>query len=132
MGHESIAFTVPGRPVPKGRPRFNRRTGNAYTPAKTREYEKLVATKAAEAAIGRELPLTGPVAVQLTFDYTKGAMLARVKLLPASPLQSWHTARPDIDNVTKAILDGISKAGLLSDDAQVCFLCVSKIKRGGA
>ena len=30
-----MRFTVPGRPVPKERPRFNRKTGRAYTPPRT-------------------------------------------------------------------------------------------------
>ena len=34
--------TIPGEPVGKGRPRFNRRTGRPFTPAKTVEFEKRI------------------------------------------------------------------------------------------
>lgn len=37
-----VKFTVPGQPVAKGRPRFNTRTGRAYTPEKTIDYENKV------------------------------------------------------------------------------------------
>ena len=36
-----IEFTVDGEPVGKGRPRFTR-SGHAYTPEKTADYEQLV------------------------------------------------------------------------------------------
>ena len=37
-----VHFTIPGPPVGKGRPRFNRATGRAYTPERTASYENLV------------------------------------------------------------------------------------------
>jgi Holliday junction resolvase RusA-like endonuclease len=39
-----VKFTVPGRPIPKGRPRLGIRGRKAYvyTPPETREYEKIV------------------------------------------------------------------------------------------
>ena len=36
-----VSFTVPGTPKGKGRPRFTK-TGHAYTPKETKDYEKLV------------------------------------------------------------------------------------------
>jgi Holliday junction resolvase RusA-like endonuclease len=32
----------------------------------------------------------------------------------------YHTKRPDIDNLEKALLDGLGDAGIFGDDAQVC------------
>ena len=37
-----VKFIVPGEPVAKGRPRFNVRTGRAYTPEKTLDYENKI------------------------------------------------------------------------------------------
>lgn len=34
-----IRFSVPGKPLGKGRPRFSRASGRAFTPAKTVSYE---------------------------------------------------------------------------------------------
>jgi hypothetical protein len=44
MERRMIAFTIPGQPVAKGRPKFARRGAHvvAYTPAKTASYENLV------------------------------------------------------------------------------------------
>ena len=39
---QGIHFTVDGKPHGKGRPRFIRNTGHAYTPPKDKEYEELV------------------------------------------------------------------------------------------
>jgi len=36
-----ITFAIPGKPVPKGRPRVTR-SGRVYTPKATRDYESLV------------------------------------------------------------------------------------------
>lgn len=33
---------------------------------------------------------------------------------------SWHTQKPDRDNIEKAVLDGLVRIGAFPDDAQVC------------
>lgn len=40
-----------------------------------------------------------------------------------------HTERPDVDNLVKAILDAMTRAGVWKDDAQVWLLTVSKVRR---
>ena len=40
-----FCFMVPGKPQGKGRPRFSRKSGTAYTPSKTRDYERLIASR---------------------------------------------------------------------------------------
>jgi len=96
-----IRIVVPGRPVPKGRPRIQIRgrgrnlRAHAYTPPETREYEERVRDHARMAA--RE-PLSGPVHVRLVF---------------------WVSGRrPDLDNCIKSALDGLCGAALV-DDRQV-------------
>ena len=37
-----VTFIIPGEPKGKGRPRFNTRTGRAFTPGDTINYENLV------------------------------------------------------------------------------------------
>lgn len=84
------AFSVPGRPVPKGRPRtrvvqptFGKAFAQVYTPPTTRSYEALVRGLARQAH--------GPKQID-------GPVLAAVV---------WHgkQGRTDLDNVVKAILD---------------------------
>ncbi len=94
----SVLFIVAGEPVPKGRPRFNRATGKPYTPRETVAYEDMVATYAMKQGQRFE----GPVSVTVTF-----------KCKP----------RGDIDNLAKAVLDGLQKGRLLADDSQVHKLC---------
>lgn len=60
----AVVVNIPGQPVPKGRPRFTR-GGFAYTPEKTRKYEKLVAGLAKTAMAGRP-PFGCPVKVMVT------------------------------------------------------------------
>lgn len=60
----AVVVNIPGQPVPKGRPRFTR-GGFAYTPDKTRKYEKLVAGLAKTAMAGRP-PFGCPIKVMVT------------------------------------------------------------------
>ncbi len=76
-----------------------------------------------EAARQRELmcapPLTGPVSVLLTF------WLPRPKSAPKSRV--FHSVRPDLDKLTRAVFDSITAAGLWHDDSQVSELTTQKI-----
>lgn len=62
-----IAFTIPGRPVPKGRPRMGVRTKGrrmtpvVYTPSATKRYEEKVRIMALAAGVR---PADGPVALE--------------------------------------------------------------------
>ena len=55
-----VRLTIPGEPVPKGRPRFSRFSGRAYTPTKTRNFEAVV-KMAGQAAMGDVPPLDCPL-----------------------------------------------------------------------
>ncbi|NLL20008.1 MAG: RusA family crossover junction endodeoxyribonuclease [Clostridia bacterium] len=96
---------IPGRPVPKGRPRLGMRGKKAfvYTPTATKEYEKLVGWVAKCSGCK---PIDGAVAVTLTV-YTRGKM--------------------DVDNMAKSILDGLNGVAY-EDDDQVVELLVKKHK----
>lgn len=104
-GCKMIKFVVPGRPVPKGRPRLGVRGRKAYvyTPAKTKEYENLVGWVA---KCNGCKPIDGAVAVTLTV-YTRGKM--------------------DVDNIAKSILDGLNGVAY-EDDDHVVELLVKKHK----
>lgn len=114
-----IEFVVPGNPIAKGRPRFVRATGRTFTPAKTMNYEGIVAGKAAQAMGARE-PFEGPLRVTIRATF----------LVPQSWSQKrknaavWKTSKPDADNLAK-IVDALN-AIVWRDDAQVCDLTVQK------
>lgn len=122
-----LAFTIPGDPVAKGRPRVSMAGGfaRAYTPKRTRTYESIVrdAAAAAVAQAGGSWPLAGPLHVEIRAVFRRPGRLFRRSdpdgLIP-------HDRRPDLDNVVKAVLDGMDGAGVWQDDAQVAQATPSK------
>ncbi|MGF7431075.1 RusA family crossover junction endodeoxyribonuclease [Thermoanaerobacterium thermosaccharolyticum] len=96
-------IVIPGRPVPKGRPRFSK-AGHAYTPRRTREYEELVGWKVRE--IIKE-PIKGDVTLHIKV-YVK------------------RNVFPDLDNIAKSIQDGMNKIAYY-DDKQISYLTVQRI-----
>ena len=104
-----IRITVPGRPVPKGRPRLGVRGSKAfiYTPERTKEYEQTVGWHARAAVQGCKA-LECPVAV--TID-----------------LHLHGKRRIDVDNCAKSILDGMNGI-VYEDDNQVVDLRVRKLR----
>ena len=93
----SVSFTVPGKPQGKQRPRLGK-GGRVYTPSATRRYELAVAW----AALGARPALwakTGRFVVEVTMYFP-----------------DWR--RRDVDNVLKAVLDGMQGV-LYEDDSQV-------------
>lgn len=122
-----IEFTAPVVAVPKARPRFTR-SGRTYTPAKTQAFEKQIALMArrAMADAGVSRVESGAVSVLAYFYYT--------------PPQSWSkkrkqevvdkivvpkTTKPDIDNLKKAVLDGMNGV-VFADDALVSRISAEK------
>lgn len=121
-----VEFTIPGQPVPKGRPKFARRGANvvAYTPAKTVSYENLVKMAATVAMAGRT-PTAKPVhlAVTLTLQIPASWSGKRRALAVAGVIRS--TKKPDLDNMAKILSDGCN--GILwVDDAQVVQITIRK------
>ncbi len=119
-----IEFTIPGEPVPKGRPKFTTIGGRpkAYTPAKTREYEKLVQGKFLET---HSEALQGPLRVEITLclKIPKGTSKKAIQAMLEGKTR--HMKKPDVDNVAKCILDALNKLAY-NDDGQICELEVKK------
>lgn len=109
---------IPGRPVPKARPRlgYRGRTAYVYTPPETREYEKIVAFVAS--AVCRQ-PLTGDVQADIVLYFNPDAKVYTKKGKRRRALL------PDVDNCVKALLDGLNKIAYL-DDKQVAELHVKR------
>lgn len=124
-----LAFSIPGDPVAKGRGRavVNKKTlrVRVVTPKTTRTYESIVrdAAAAAVAQAGGSWPLAGPLNVEIRAVFRRPGRLFRRAdpdgLIP-------HDRRPDLDNVVKAVLDGMDGAGVWQDDAQVAQLTAAK------
>ena len=114
-----LEFVVPGQPVAKGRPRMTA-SGRAYTPAKTRNYERMVSGLAKKQWMFE--PMRGALKMQVTCIFKRPKRLQRRKD-PEGRI--WMTKRPDLDNVCKAIADGCSI--VMKDDAQIVWIEASKM-----
>jgi Holliday junction resolvase RusA-like endonuclease len=82
----SFTFTIPGPPVPKGRPRHNTKTGAWYTPKRTKDYEARVAEEAM--AAGVKLEAGKQYTIEITYYLS--------------------TYRGDCTNLNKSIEDGLN------------------------
>lgn len=117
-----VAFTIPGQPVAKGRARISIRGGHAvaYTPQKTRTYENQVGAYAAQAMQGRP-PMGAAVCVTIEACMLVPASWSKKKRQDALEGKIWPVSRPDLDNIIKAVLDGILRIAIV-DDNQVVHL----------
>ena len=82
-----IRIVVDGPPIGKGRPRFIRATGRAYTPTKTVNYEAILAA-AGGSAMGRSPPLEGPLIIRVTAFMPIAASWTKRRLPPRSRANS--------------------------------------------
>ena len=115
-----IRFIVPGSPVAKARPRVTR-SGRAYTPKRSAQYESVVALVASASYHGE--PLDCPVLLEAIVLVKRPLGLFRKKD-PVGRIRC--TKRPDLDNYLKALMDGVSKAGIWKDDSIVTRVEASK------
>lgn len=126
MTNEKPIFTlqIDGKPVPKGRPRFNRRSGATYTPETTRKHEGRVRVLARDmmSATGlKTLDSALSVNVELFFPFPSKFRKAE----KVAKLNRPATTKPDADNVAKALLDALNGV-VYEDDAQITTLTVTK------
>lgn len=114
-------ITIPGPPVGKQRPRFAG-AGRVYTPAKTVNYERRVA---AEWQYMIHQVMSGPLSVDIDAYYQipKSATKAARRRMEAG--EEKPVKKPDLDNIVKAILDGLNGVAW-HDDAQVCRIRADK------
>jgi Holliday junction resolvase RusA-like endonuclease len=122
----SIAFTVPGQPQGKGRPRVGKIGTHArlFTPTKTVAYEGLVAHAAQVAMAGRDM-LLGPVEVTMFIACQVPESWSQKKQRLALEGGVFPTTKPDTDNTVKAIFDGCNGVAW-KDDVQVVDLSLRK------
>lgn len=117
-------FSVTGKPVGKGRPRFRvvpKRNGGhfvqTYTPKTTAEWEQsigeqvgiiLARLRAKGALTEIDLPLSGRVILNLRFN------LKKPKSAPKK--LRFQKKKPDLDNLDKSLIDALSSIDLIKDD----------------
>lgn len=120
-----IQFTIPGAPVAKARPRVTR-TGHAYTPKKTSDYEKLVQIYAKqEMAVQRLNPVVDAVKLTVEAFFPIPSSWTKAKQKKALEGDLEHTSKPDIDNLCKAVQDAMNGI-VYKDDSQIVLVVGSK------
>lgn len=107
-----IDFQIPFEGKPKGRPRFTK-SGRVYTPEDTLLFERAVRIYCQKIF---PAPLQGPIFVRLVFVLKK----------PKRPKNALPVVKPDLDNLAKAILDGLNQVAWV-DDSQIVKLHLEKV-----
>lgn len=123
-----IVFNVwlAGTPVAKGRPRFSRKSGRTYTPAKTETAERVLRAQLLSSAEElQSLPFYGALGVRAEFVLPVPQSWSKKERAAALDGTRLPTSRPDVDNFAKLVLDAANGV-LWPDDSAVVELSVSK------
>lgn len=132
---EETGYTIEvlGEPMGKQRPRATSFGGHThiYTPSKTLSYEARFAHEFKE-KYPEAKPLTGPISVEViaSFGLKKADYNSKgepnkhgLAKLGGGELP---TKKPDLDNILKAVLDGLNGIAFV-DDSQVVAVAVRKL-----
>jgi Holliday junction resolvase RusA-like endonuclease len=131
-----LVVTVKGTPAPQGSKRHVGGGRMVEQSANLAPWRALV-TQAA----GVRIALTewhpapsAPLALGVTFTVARPASHWRTGkhshlLRPAAP--EWPVSRPDLDKLIRAVMDGLTDAGAMTDDARVISISALKAYPGG-
>lgn len=123
LNGRTIIVELSGPPQGKGRPRFLRKSGTAYTPAKTRSYEESLGWAAREAMRGHA-PFEDAVSVVIIASCAIPKSFSRSKRAAALLGALRPTVKPDADNLAKC-MDALNKI-VWRDDAQAVEVRITK------
>lgn len=123
MKTSEITFTIPGEPTGKGRPRFVRATGRAFTPPKTSSYENLVKLMYNNSV--DEFYEDEPLEISITAIFQMPKSASKKKMEDMISGKTRPTKRPDADNIMKAICDALNGIAY-KDDAQIVSAAIRK------
>lgn len=109
-----LEFEINKKPVAQARPRFYVRHHGlkhfvgAYDPVKCKSFKEVVGWHAKIIAMEKGLkePVKGPIAISITFQ------------MGLNGKEVYHTKRPDIDNLAKAVKDAL-RGVIYHDDSQI-------------
>jgi crossover junction endodeoxyribonuclease RusA len=123
----ALTFSAYGIPIPKGSmrtfiPKGWKRAIITNDNARTKPWQDCIVTAAREELAGRP-PMEGPVAVAVRF------FLPRPKSAPRRVTE--HLKKPDLDKLLRCVKDGLTRAGVYHDDAQVVLTVARKDFAGG-
>jgi len=110
-----FAFYVPGTPVGKARARVTRR--GSYTPKKSRDYEKHIASIAGS-QFGAGMLMTGAVELFVVATFEPPKSWSKKKRADAISGLIKKTTKPDKSNIEKSVEDALNGI-VYVDDAQI-------------
>lgn len=108
---EPLEFVVFMTPIGKGRPRFG--NGHVYTPQETVMFES--AFRAMSRKYKPIEPISVPIDLEIEFNFIK----------PRTTKRKFHSVKPDIDNLIKAVCDSCNKVFFI-DDSQIVRVRATK------
>lgn len=80
-----------------------------YTPSSANTFRTMAGIAAWESFGEGELPISGPVVIRTTFFLRRPQRLKKRKGVV-------HSLKPDLDNLDKALRDGLTDASVFTDD----------------
>lgn len=120
--YKKIWFTVPGKIVGKGRPRFTvqGKFVRVYTPKKTKDYEDKISS-----CYQDKTTYKSNKALRVKIFTYREIPKSTTKKLRQQFLEKTFlcTVKPDIDNIIKVVLDALNNVAYY-DDIQVCQLAI--------
>lgn len=132
---QNLTFTVHGVPIPQGSHKgfvVNGRAVITQDNKRTRPWRQDM-THAALEAMGDRAPLLGPVQVLVQFVMPRPKAHFRTgrnadQLRDGAP--KYPAGKPDVDKLARNLLDSLTAAQVVRDDAQVVHLCAYKVYAG--
>ncbi|MBY6844638.1 RusA family crossover junction endodeoxyribonuclease [Clostridium botulinum] len=118
-----MKIVIDGKPMGKQRPRFNTKTGRAYTPSKTVNYENWVKVCYMEQCNKEKLEGAIKADIKVFYPIPKGTSKKKKKSMLVGIERP--TKKPDVDNIAKVILDSLNGLAYV-DDKQVITCYISK------
>lgn len=116
MNTATISVFIPGLPMGKER----HRDGEHRTPERTRDFQARVAAAVRQAACGLQ-QFDRLVETRMTVVWPRPARRPEVVTVDAWAVgrRCFASGRFDLDNVLKAVWDGVNQSGVWSDDRRV-------------
>jgi len=122
--HPGVYAWVPGKPVPWARPRcvVRGKFPSFFEDKSVTAYRRAIADTLAVAMSDHPM-MTGPLSASMTFTFEHPAAQWRKR----TPLRrAWRPKRPDIDNLSKCVLDA-AEGVVFEDDGAIVELNVRKM-----
>ena len=117
-------FELKEKAIGKARPRFSYKMGRMYTPSATQKFEQKVKNAFLEKYTLKELS-DKPIKAVIIAEFEPPKSISKKKRLELIEEVIDYTKKPDIDNISKIILDALNGIAY-KDDNQISKLEVIK------